>query len=394
MCQRVVRLFWIVVAAGLLVAAPGSAQTDSAPIIFLHEGDLYSYRLGDAEPFQETHWGYNQNPVLSPDGRYVAYNSIPEEVIDLNTAGVYPLHLMDRQPPTNIWVMEIATREFQRVAFQPQPIGDQSDFLLRSRPAWSPDSQQLAWLEKDEYAPRENGLYLVIHDLETGTQTHTPDHLVTDCAIDADWCSVQPRLAWGATLAYEDFMTQGDISGMFITTLNSEGVLDQWPIAKHNADFSLKATQWQWVEINDGTYLAFEYDFGWVVWGYQGPQFSGAKDYPVIAFLQGANGGRLRLHKNLGSQEWVVSTADVPLFSLPQKADPHLSVDGQQLIYRREVLLDGVSSYDLILWEDGQTEVVLAAQPGIRFDAMVWQPMVWRIDQRILPTWSPVPGRG
>src|SRR6188768_3929615 len=105
----------IIILVLLTLSASSRADNSSIPLFFLMEGDIYSYIGG--EPFRETTWGHNHEPIISPDGRYIAYGSLPELLVELDAAGTYLINY-DQHPPTNIWIMEIANRQFTRIAEQ------------------------------------------------------------------------------------------------------------------------------------------------------------------------------------------------------------------------------------------------------------------------------------
>ncbi|MCL4880146.1 MAG: SH3 domain-containing protein [Anaerolineae bacterium] len=120
---------------------PASAQ--HPPLVFLMNGDLWKWSPGDAQPTQMTQWGYNFRPVISPDGTRVAYKSWAELSVNaINDAGLFPGDM-----PANIWVMNVATLEAQRVADQPAGVTVENGAIIRSDPAWSPDGNALAWIE-------------------------------------------------------------------------------------------------------------------------------------------------------------------------------------------------------------------------------------------------------
>jgi hypothetical protein len=113
--------------------------------------------------------------VLSPDGKYVAYKSLPAFVKD----ELQKNHRRNGYPPSNFWVMEVASGQAFKVADQPADAkyadpnkpGSQDKYTTRYLPAWSPDSRTLAWGEiiGAKHAPEGNwGGYieqLLVYDL-------------------------------------------------------------------------------------------------------------------------------------------------------------------------------------------------------------------------------------
>lgn len=377
------RITWAVLIVVLLVNTMGSTQTEPAPIFFLHDGDLFSIRPGDTEPFQETYWGYNHAPVLSPDGQYLAYGSLPELLIDLDASGAFPINY-DQHPPTNIWLMDIAARNFERIADQPAQTGDSPHLIRRTTPVWSPDSTKLAWLELDLQGAPDKGLYLVVADLETGTQTEGPDNL-PGVNADAGMFAITDSLTWGKTLAFDAYAYGLLGPGMVvsITALDTQNIYAQKPII----DFSLQADtyvqQWHWVDYDGDLYLALEYPYGWQLWDYQTDRYFAIYTPPT---LQSASGDGLRLSYDAETTTWTVIDSHGSYYTLPEGAqNPALSPDGQQLVYRQQNLNDELLSYDLVLWEDGWTEILLTNQPGLAFNHLVWGPMVWRVEDQPVP---------
>jgi hypothetical protein len=142
------------------------AQGGSAPLVFLKDGDLWKWD-GSAVT-QLTTWGYNERPVLSPNGQRIAYNSWAQITIDAIAAGKPVGGLI----PSNIWVIDPVTGNANRVADQPPGATfnlAQTDYvIMRGTPVWSPDSNKLAWAElvSPDFVYR-----LVVYDFMTGTQS-------------------------------------------------------------------------------------------------------------------------------------------------------------------------------------------------------------------------------
>ncbi|MBE7514445.1 MAG: PD40 domain-containing protein [Anaerolineales bacterium] len=126
-----------------------AAQPLDPPLFLLMDGDLWAYNEASTTLTQLTRWGYNQTPVVSPDGRRVAYASTAEIAIEaLRRYGETP-----NIPPANIWIWDVASGTATRIAQQPANasfgMGYQTEtFVRRSTPAWSPDGTMLAWVEE------------------------------------------------------------------------------------------------------------------------------------------------------------------------------------------------------------------------------------------------------
>lgn len=132
-------------------------------------GDIFAYSPVGLKNL--TSYGYNARPVLSPDGKYIAYGSIAQVYLDEGGRS--------GAPSTNIWLMDTATGNAQRIADQPadnRATGDNRvrPFIARSDPVWSPDSSTIAWLEDSEGtqdAEEDDNDHLMLYSLASGKTT-------------------------------------------------------------------------------------------------------------------------------------------------------------------------------------------------------------------------------
>jgi hypothetical protein len=159
-------------------------------------GDLWTYDTNGA--LQRTRYGYNGIPILSNDGTKVAYASLPEFVTkpkyNESEGGLLPY---------NIWVLDAATGNAQRIADQPKDATRDPEaprLILRSEPSWSPSGRQLAWteIEVDSAAKLNTDLKterLVVYDLDAKSSrvivTELPAHRSTDTVPNLS------EVAWG-----------------------------------------------------------------------------------------------------------------------------------------------------------------------------------------------------
>lgn len=138
------RLIGMMFTIGLLALSwiPITAQSESVLYVNV-DGDIWSW-TPETAPQQLTEWGFNGSPILSPDGRRLAYASVASEAVQLiNSSPSEFSHLIYAGTPTNnIWVMDTATGNFQRIVDQ----GDNFP-IKRGQPVWSPNSDELAWVE-------------------------------------------------------------------------------------------------------------------------------------------------------------------------------------------------------------------------------------------------------
>jgi WD40-like Beta Propeller Repeat len=154
--SRLVR--WLLLLAISLVFAAARGGTNSAhaasAALFMQlgddfGGDIFSYSGASLKNL--TGYGYNGVPILSPDGKTIAYSSYAKTYVQDQFGG----NGRSGPPAINIWVMDVATGSAKRLADQPadnraQGEGRVRPFITRSDPRWSPDSKFLAWMEQAE----------------------------------------------------------------------------------------------------------------------------------------------------------------------------------------------------------------------------------------------------
>lgn len=139
---------WIIVLVLIVLAGPVAAQSDQ-PLLILASGDVWAWDETTNVLRPLTTGGSHFTPVLSPDGRRVAYTQYPDVVLDalerVGGIGGGPL-------PKDIWVLDIPDGVNFHIAPQPADAsfftdGVPDQAMIRSRPAWSPDGTWLAWTE-------------------------------------------------------------------------------------------------------------------------------------------------------------------------------------------------------------------------------------------------------
>ncbi|MCY4069913.1 MAG: SH3 domain-containing protein [Chloroflexi bacterium] len=178
----------------LALVATGShiarSQSSNPDIYTYQNGDLWKYSLHANTAMPLTGSGFNGGPVLSPDGRSLAFlEAAPSFVADFNggvasqTAGT---------PPADIWILDIAGQNLTKIADQSR--ASRAGFL-RSIPAWSPDSHKLAWLEIDPLVQTLEGASLQVYSLDTGATAS----LAGDVNLGYQESNIRvPGLRWGA----------------------------------------------------------------------------------------------------------------------------------------------------------------------------------------------------
>lgn len=180
--MKVIRYLFLLLFA-LSVPLIAGAQSDD--LIAFNNGDLFTWSLSNNVPEQITFWGYNGGAVLSPDGTTVAFTSYDGTVGDAIAAGDMYIEFGDL--PANVWLMDVATQEFQWVNDQS---GAVDGGIYRSYPVWSPDGTRLAWTELNGYPNASIKMY----DLTTGNISTVYDNF--DLGYQ-DAGLFLPRLKWG-----------------------------------------------------------------------------------------------------------------------------------------------------------------------------------------------------
>ena len=174
----------------MMTGLSSQAQPLNRELIAFRNGDLWKFDIENNTATQLTEWGYNGGPILSPDGTKIAYLSTATEVIDKVSRGE-PAQFAG-SPPANIWVMDIATETFTRIADQ---TGSGEVGYLRSVPAWSPDSSKLIWSQLDPNFQGLDQATLQIHDLNTGLTTTFAQGYNMGFQDGGIW---MPPVKWGA----------------------------------------------------------------------------------------------------------------------------------------------------------------------------------------------------
>ncbi len=169
-------------------------------------GALYSWAPGETALLRETHYGYNDAPILSPDGSKVVYLSLPLEFVQALQSGQDPTQGMGPEP-TNIWLMDLTTAvndpaRFVRIADQVAGLPTDAEpgaFQRRSNPVWSPDSTRIAWLELDYVTTAFSGR-IMVYDTRMGI-TQIAARGVSLGYADAGQWGVPNLVGWGRAIA-------------------------------------------------------------------------------------------------------------------------------------------------------------------------------------------------
>ena len=175
------RKILLMITALMLSVVSINAQSNNALLFATSRGDIWSWSSANLN--QLTTWGYNDGVVLSPDGTRLAYLSWSADAVNNIASG----NINSGDIAGNIWVMDIATEAFTRIAEQPAAPSE----IYRSTPTWSPDGTQLAWTEVFQNYSSQ----IVIYDFATNSQRVLTDDF--DLGFQDAGLFVPPVI-WGA----------------------------------------------------------------------------------------------------------------------------------------------------------------------------------------------------
>jgi len=230
--------------APALVESTHPASLPPAPgqLIVLQAGHLSALdsASGDLAPVLDT--GYVADPVLSSDGKQLAYL-------------YYPSDPAQNPSPAEVWSVTLEDGTATRLAGVRV---DADPGLVRTAPTWSPDGSQVAWGELDPSADSLPG-YLpytaVAADVASGrTEAISPLDLTPDFADTlppVDWgerglAYLQPQPTWTASFG----------APPILLVYNTRGIIGV------NAPINPLTIGYRWVQTPDGQRLALLYGDG------------------------------------------------------------------------------------------------------------------------------------
>jgi hypothetical protein len=122
--QKIMALF------GALILSVALAQQKSE--VLLVQGDLWLKSSSGGQLIRLTNYGHNYTPITSPDGKWVAFLSVPE----------FALKYAQNDEFTNVWLMNLKTKKAVRIG------GDATkNFARRGALVWSGDNKAVAWVK-------------------------------------------------------------------------------------------------------------------------------------------------------------------------------------------------------------------------------------------------------
>jgi hypothetical protein len=363
----------------VLCIVPGfnavSAQLAPGPIILTTDGDLWAWN-GAGQPLtQLTTWGRNGGPVLSPDGTRAAYRSVSSIWVDwaqrqTGGSGGY-------SPPENIWMLDIPSGHTYRIADQPAdavwdgPVNS-GRYILRSAPDWSPDGQQLVWLDlridtitftsEDQVGTAQ----VVVHDLVSGTV-----HVLDSFPIAFRVTSVSSDVAWGHPgIAVK--IGLGDDTYLWDLRVYSPAgdLIAQHHFAGYDYHGLFDST---WFQEQDQDYLFDTAGGGtWLNWRTgQTEPMSGLLELYSLTAPDGAS-------FYLSGDTWYLALPGQAPIDIGDSVHPYgISRDGQAVVYNRwePNSPTGFPNVVIVQYPDHQVEIGRYQHaPGI-----VWGPVGWRV---------------
>lgn len=202
--MKQIRVLVILMSIWLVGAVVTQAQSTS--LIAFNQGDLWAWSpSGITERLTE--WEFNGGPILSPDGRRIAYVSYASESVE--QFGIQGLPIIAQ----NIWIMDIASRNFDRIADQSASPGN----ILRGAPSWSPDGTEIAWAEAQLTPIDISEVRLKIYNMNTGATRTLTDPM--DLGFQDGGGIFLPAVKWGtggiARLVYT-FVDGSDVMNILL----------------------------------------------------------------------------------------------------------------------------------------------------------------------------------
>lgn len=356
---------------GLIALTPVKAQTQPGPIIMKLNGDLWAWNSPEQPLTQLTDWGLNDHPVLSPDGTRAAYTSGASIFMDwlqtVQGAGGFYY-------PTNIWIADLPSGQTYRIADQPADAvwegpSVNGKYMLRQTPVWSPNGQQLAWVE----------LLIDTVSAPEGEQLDTLQIVVYDL-ISKTTQVVDSRTLPRQGQNFDAFHLEWGRSGLILKMDRLSHALRRYDPTDSSAvevpldeDAASRFALAGWLQDSDQDYL---FDSRrpetWLNW--QIGQVEPVMGMPEMYSLTAPDGA----HFFYSEEKWFLELPGQSPVELGEQAIPHgISRDGQAVVYRQYLFDSEINAYTyavVVHSQDGIIEIERDqnVQP-------IWGPTGWRI---------------
>ena len=379
------RLFLPIIVITLALVAGGvRAQTENRNLYTYRNGDLWKFDFVSDIATQLTVWGYNGGPILSPDGRTIAYLSTTEGFVAQHLAGT--VTQTGGTPPTNIWIMDISSERFRLIADQ---TGASAAGILRSLPSWSPDGRQLAWLQLDPNTQALAEATLQIHNLDTGLTTIL--HSNVDLGFQGSDIRM-PSLRWGGggiARFHYTFLDNNENPFLFIEFYDPvTGFLARYDLGL-NANRDNTVRDFVWVNHQGRSLMALQIQDYWEIIDPQDGSRARLTEPPRLKnrFLSGALQLIPRSVAN-ESGDWYIhwyATTGANVYDTGYKSArvnrnfrPGLSGDGTQMAWRNGDRIStwhiGIAESDRDTTDGGGSGWVF---PIPQLFGLVWAPTEW-----------------
>jgi hypothetical protein len=365
-------------------SAAQAQPSPQAPLILNIQGDLWAWAGPGAELQRRTNWGYNKAPILSPDGKQIAYKSTAQVAVDaIKRAGGYG----GGDLPANIWVLDVATNNAVRVADQPKDASVMNPnrpdkYIVRSDPTWAGDGTLVVWTElaQDVAVQPQEAYGLVIHDLSSNSARRIDLKLPPQYGVPA-----APQVAGSARyLAVRSTVFATDAKGS-ATGLDSLLIYDTQGTLISTAKIGL-LTEFTWIKYQGKDYVAVVSigspetltDPHWVLVEPQSGRVSEMPGFPEL-YSPAASDSLGLVPRSLGTApDWQIIAPGKPLAQLGTIDDVYaissvltISPDGQQFAYVK----DGT----VYIYSAGQAVKVGATEVS----ALAWGPVAWRVREKV-----------
>ena len=207
--------------------------------------DLYLYNIaeGTTQNLTEGMMGYDTNPIISPDGKYLAWTSMERDGYESDK--------------NRLFVLDLATGEKRYLT-------EHFDYIVNTF-AWDHDSQRLYITSPYKGMVHVFGVRLDTRDIEQITEGYY------------DYAAVYPA-ANNKLVTMRHSLSQPD--EIYIVDLATREVTD---LSRENenllADIEMGRVEERWIPTSDGKKM-----LAWVVYP---PHFDANKKYPAILYCQG-----------------------------------------------------------------------------------------------------------
>jgi hypothetical protein len=364
---------------------------DPAREEFQGYGDLYSWQPGETLLFRETTYGYNDRPILSPDGTKLVYLSLPQEFV----SGNVDMTMWNGPYPTNIWLMDLTTApgdadRFTRIADQETGLpldADERTWQRRSQPVWSPDGSQLAWVELDMINTAFSGR-VMIYDTRSG-RTEIAASGVSLGYADAGHWNIPNLVGWGSEIAH--ISTNAGVYpnhpknsfGTLLDTFDIRGMLSSTPISYFDS-YEDQLSDVRMVLHNQMWTVGLNYlDEEWVVYDSINNTYQQLQNPP---YLKAARGIRWTGHPVSGAPlvfQWRHN--GILVNDLPSYEPVTFTPDGSPVWVNE--------AGELLTVEDDVVQPLLPpTDDTLRVMFAVWTPSIWTTDGKstyVTPTIVP-----